>query len=329
MASTAYKAIASAVSSFETHAGSVPVQSLPISMAYKHTERLLSSGLSKLSVTRHLLALSSVVLRGKERGLLPLDLACPFDPCWRAHRQQTVARVGALPLRAADLQLLFSSRLYQQGHPDPLEPRAGRFWAPLVGLFTGARVSELESAQVSDIECHGGTWVLRLGPEGRGPRNTWESGRLIPLHPELVRCGFVAYAAQRKLAGLTLLLPIAAGHPAGSRPLHMLSRWYGRHAKAIGLHAEQQGLSSLRMTFVVALARLEMPRRARSCLTGLEPQHNGPVVDETYQPPAEDLGASNYNWIRQLQFDGLELSHLYVADPMAGVVEAFPTRSAA
>lgn len=329
MASTVYKAVAAAVSSFETIAGSVPVKSLPISLGYKHAEQLLSSGLSRLSVTRRLLALSSVVVRGKDRGLLPLDLACPFDPALRAHRQQRVARVGALPLRAADLQRLFSSSLYQHGHPDPLDPRAGRFWAPLVGLLTGARMSELASAQVSDIECYGETWVLALGSDGRGTRNTWESRRTIPLHPDLVRCGFVAYAAQRKLAGLTSLLPIGVGHTASAQPLYVLSRWYGRHAKAIGLRAEHQGLSSLRMTFVVAMARLEMPRRACNYLAGLEPRYIGPVMDETGQPQVAAFAASNYNWIRQLQFDGLELSRLYVDDPMAGVEEAYPTRDAA
>ena len=327
MATTAYKAIAAAVSSFETLAGSVPVPYLPISLGYKHVEQLLSSGLSRLSVTRRLLALSSVVVRGKDRGMLPLDLACPFDPALRAHRQQRVARVGALPLRAADLQRLFSSNHYQHGHPDPLDPRAGRFWAPLVGLFTGARVSELESAQVSDVERHEGTWALRIGSDSRIAIDAWAS-RLIPLHPELVRCGFVAYAAQRKLAGHASLFPNEASRTAGLRS-PTLRLWYKHYAKAIGLQAGLQSLPSLRMTFVAALARLQLPRRAYSRLTGLAPQHIGPVVDATCQPPANDFAPSGYDWIRQLQFGGLELSHLYADDPMAGVKEAFPALAAA
>jgi hypothetical protein len=52
-------------------------------------------------------------------------------------------------------------------------------------------------------------------------------------------------------------------------------------------------------------------------------------MDGTCQLRAEDFAASNYSWIRQLGFDGLELSHLYVDDPMAGVEEAFPAGAAA
>ena len=86
---------------------------------------------------------------------------------------------------------------------DAEEPhRAARFWVPLLCLCTYARPRELMRLQVSELERHQDAWVLRVSSTmQRDPQTDGPSMRWVPLHEELVRCGFVSYVAQRKLNG--------------------------------------------------------------------------------------------------------------------------------
>ena len=157
-----YRAIASAVPSFELLSGSMPVEEITIATVADFVKQLFSCGLSNGAVRRHLLTLSSVVLSGKQSGLLPLDLPCPFDLYGKTTRGRMLLHTWPRAFRPADFECLFSSRLNEAGQPDALDPLAGRFWAPLLGLFTDAKGSELGRAQVSDIEPHDGAWGLRV-----------------------------------------------------------------------------------------------------------------------------------------------------------------------
>lgn len=328
MTSSAYKAILSAVSSFGVVMNNMPVQDIKMPTAYSYIEHLFACGLSRWRVAQHLVVLASVVRRGKRQGLLPIDLLCVFDLYGQRMLKRTLLPAIPHPFRATDLQRLFSSALYQGGHPDPLDPKAGRFWTPLVALFTGARTGELGCAQVSDIEFHETLWMLRVpsSTSDARPASPGDS-RLIPLHPELVRCGFVRYAAQRKLAGETTLLPAHSDGTANAP--YSMNRWFARYAESIGLQPEQRTLRSLRSNFVLACILSGMGERTCAELAGLMRHRHLSPSETPSELTRERLAAFRFYWIPEHRFDGLELSHLHVHDPMAGVEEAFPTLAAA
>jgi integrase len=331
--STGYKAIMSAITSFGLlvdHRNQMPVQDITAPTAYSFIEQRLACGLSWWAVSQHLVVLSSVVRRGKQRGLLPVNLPCVFDLYGQRMLKRTLLSAMPHPFRAADLQRLFSSDLYLNGHTDPLDPQAGRFWVPLVALFTGARTGELACAQVSDVELHKGAWVLRV-PSSRCSARTTSAGdsRLVPLHPELVRCGFIRYVAERKLAGETTLLPMNAEGTANAQPLPPVNRWFARYAQGIGLQPELQTLHSLRSTFLLACTLSGMGERTCAELAGLTPRARVPREEAGPELTPERLASFSFYWIPQLRFDGLELSHLHVHDPMAGVEEALPISAVA
>ena len=226
--------------------------------------------------------------------------------------------------RPADFECLFSSRLNEAAQPDALDPLAGRFWAPLLCLFTGARGSELGRAQVSDIEPYDGAWGLRVHSAFAGVRiGLARNSRLIPVHPELVRCRFIAYVAQRKAAGQLTLFPVRTNGASDMQTAPSVGRWFARYAQDVGLHPELRTLRSLRSTFLLACALSGMGGNTRAELARLMPRRHAPWSERKFEPNPEGLAALRFYWISQVRFDGLELSHLHVQDPMAGVEEAF------
>jgi integrase len=63
-----------------------------------------------------------------------------------------------------------------------------RRWIPWVCAFAGTRLDEVAGRNVRDIEKVGAYWVLNI-PFGKTPG----SARKVPLHPVLIREGFLDY----------------------------------------------------------------------------------------------------------------------------------------
>jgi integrase len=68
------------------------------------------------------------------------------------------------------------------------------YWLPLLAAFTGARLEELGQLHVSDIrESEGGRYFSINEDEPTKHVKNADSIRDIPIHPELVRLGFLHY----------------------------------------------------------------------------------------------------------------------------------------
>lgn len=74
-----------------------------------------------------------------------------------------------------------------------------KFWLPLLGLYTGARLNELCQLRLEDIREAAGIHYLSLNTDHPGKRlkNT-SSHREVPLHPTLLQVGFLALVAKRQ-----------------------------------------------------------------------------------------------------------------------------------
>lgn len=107
-----------------------------------------------------------------------------------------------------ELRAIFAAPLYRGcqndeggfSKPGPSVIRRARFWCPLVSLFTGMRLNEICQLEVGDIQIQDGVPVILVSVQGEaGPKKlkTAQSARVIPVHPELERVGFLAYAGDR------------------------------------------------------------------------------------------------------------------------------------
>jgi integrase len=130
--------------------------------------------------------------------------------------------------RDAEACKLFALPLFQK-YALPAGKNAGAdaaYWLPIIGAFTGARITEIAQLLVSDIQQEDGQWFIRFAIT-----ETWQSlkrdssTRTIPMHTELVRLGLPEYAKDTFERGESRLFPAVAVselNNAGGGP----SKWF-------------------------------------------------------------------------------------------------------
>jgi integrase len=103
----------------------------------------------------------------------------------------------------------------------------------LLGLYTGARVSELAQLRTDDVDLSSTLAMLSITDEAEGQTVKTQAGiRLVPVHSELVRLGFLEYVGSVVPQGGPWFwpsLPIRQGKPGG-----YFSQWFGEYRKALG-----------------------------------------------------------------------------------------------
>ena len=111
-------------------------------------------------------------------------------------------------------------------------------WLPLLGYLTGARLSELVDLQPRNIRQLHGIWIIDLTTrieDAKGKRNrkikNRESQRIIALHTELVRLGFVDWARKQGELGHDYVFPCL--HDGVARPGHAASKRFQRMFHAL------------------------------------------------------------------------------------------------
>jgi integrase len=143
-------------------------------------------------------------------------------------------RVERMPYQPEDLKRLFSSSLYAK---TPKIPKAARGpagqWLPLLGLFTGARLEELGQLRVADVKAEGSMHYLDMVTldDSDGPihRKTKSSRRNIPIHQQLIDCGFLRYVGKLRSSGEKRLFRELEF--AEHRHTANWSKWWGRWAR--------------------------------------------------------------------------------------------------
>ena len=92
------------------------------------------------------------------------------------------------------LATVFNSRHYVQGDIK----FSGMYWAPLIAMFSGARLAEILQLTQDDIKKKDGIWTLEITGEAsdadRKKRvKTTASNRLIPIHRKLIELDLIQY----------------------------------------------------------------------------------------------------------------------------------------
>lgn len=95
------------------------------------------------------------------------------------------------------IELLLNGPAYTLKAPPRWRLDDYRFWLPLLGLYTGARLSELCQLQLGDIREELGVWVISISSSGARQLKTVDSERLVPLHRVILGAGFLEFHQQR------------------------------------------------------------------------------------------------------------------------------------
>ncbi len=206
--------------------------------------------------------------------------------------------------------LLFGQPLHTD-HELPLAWNAGgdaAYWLPLLGIYTGARLSELAQLTPADVQEEAGIHFLDLNDDGPGKRIKTDAGRRrIPIHRELIRLGFLRYVVSRR--GGSSLWPDLRQRER--RPGGFFSAWFGTYRRSIGLGARPD-FHSLRHTVRNTMARLGVRDDTIDAVLGHEPGGSTGVRVHTHRP-------------LQVLSDAIELlpAQLRIACPHARTPSAF------
>ena len=191
-------------------------------------------------------------------------------------------------------------------------PRRGRFWIPLLSLFHGLRCNEAAQLYTEDIgEEEGIPYIFIRATRADGSKcdkhlKTRQSKRRVPIHPELVKMGFLDFVASRRAdVDQPRLFPDLPSSPTGyfSNPF---SKWFGRF-KASMLGADCKAtFHSFRHHFRTALGNAGIPLGDVEMLGGWE-------SDSRSSEKQYDRATLTrlHSRIRAVKYPGLDLSHLY------------------
>lgn len=147
-------------------------------------------------------------------------------------------------------------------------------WFMLLGVFTGARVSEIGQLYLNDIyQENDGTWAIRI--DVHNPKQsvkTISSKRAIPVHPILIQMGLLKRIDALKVRKQILLFPssnLLAQNGAGA----VMSSRFGRYLAKLKLpntKGRKLGFHSLRTTFIHELGQTDFNSDRRKRFVGHE-----------------------------------------------------------
>jgi len=224
------------------------------------------------------------------------------------------------PFEMSDLKAIFGGKFYNDRNAHPLTGRGlrtgkyepHRFWTPLLALWTGARMNELLQLERADIKEESGIPFIAVTDQdeiGHDPETftkrvkTTQSVRDIPLHPELVRLGFLDWALQRKPGRL---FPEAKQPPNG-KPSDIYSKRFKTLIDGCGVWVPRRKVfHSFRNSFNDAMRDAGVPEEMRSAINGWS---NQKTMDGRYGRGHKV--STLYGEIKKVTYPGLDLSHLY------------------
>ena len=174
------------------------------------------------------------------------------------------------------LQVLFDSPVFTAG----ARPVGGRgntaFWAPLIALYTGARLNEIVSLRTDGIHNVEGVSVFHfrhrpaMGQELKGKA---KNNRKVPVHPELIRLGILDYlkgAVKRSPppGDAGWLFPDIDRSPKVRNQSSAWGAWMGRYLTQCGIKTDTLTFHSFRHTFKHFCRAAGIPEDHQDAMTG-------------------------------------------------------------
>lgn len=220
-----------------------------------------------------------------------------------------------LPFSGADLKAIFAAPLYRgciddeagYGRPGANRPRRGRFWVPLVSLFSGMRLNEICQLTEDDITIEDGTdiIVVRSDEDGVKRVKTSSGHRFVPIHPELKRLGFLDHvaAARAKQPAKARLFPELTTASTGYVSDNF-SKWFANFLDKVEIKDSRKNFHSFRHTFRDALREAEIPQDRVRELGGWS---SGSTEDDYGSGTRPSTLARE---IAKLRYEGLDLEGL-------------------
>ena len=205
------------------------------------------------AVKRHLSALSQFFQFAVDTGHLTVAARVEMVEDHRFRAGQA-AREQRDEWTGADLAKLFASPVWTgsdegcRSQPGPAIIRDAKFWLPILAVHHGGRLEEFADLYRRDVGCDGGTWFLRITETENRRLKTANAERVLPLHPELVRLGFLEYVRSIAPNPNDPLFPDLKPQGKDRKRGPRITRWFVEYRRAIGVFRPGVGMHAFRHT---------------------------------------------------------------------------------
>jgi len=199
-----------------------------------------------------------------------LDLECISRHPWEGIELVKETTNRRRPWTNAELQTLFEQDLFIK-HRLPSDKKSGvdaAYWIPLLGIYTGARLSELVQLQIKDVLIKDEIPAISISNLGTGQQlKTSASVRTIPIHSELIRLGFLNYLDNIRNEGHESLWQKL--NKRKDKPGGYFSNWFSEFRNSIGLTGYPD-FHCFRHTVRSQLGEAEVPEHVIDAILGHE-----------------------------------------------------------
>ncbi|EHH03346.1 phage integrase [Agrobacterium tumefaciens CCNWGS0286] len=212
---------------------------MKITQIVKHNEEVGKPVLTPRTVNRYLSSLGAFCNWLVAHGYIDIN---PTEGMSLAKEKKK----STLPFTNDQMNALFRSPLFagcqsadewrNVAKPGNVKIRDHRYWVPLIMLYSGARPAEIAQLAIDDVREEHGYWIMHITTEGDGDKSVKTAGsmRVVPVHKELIKLGFLDYHAGMKKAGQSRLFPLAERNSRGQM-IADFSREFGRYLIRIGM----------------------------------------------------------------------------------------------
>lgn len=212
------------------------------------------------------------------------------------------------PWTLAEVKALFGLALFTEYElPKATASNGGpaAYWIPLLGLYTGASISELCQLQPADVLDKDGIACISINDEAEGKRvKTEQRKREVPLHSELVRLGFLEYVEAVRQAREEWLWPALSFRT--DKPGGYFSGWFSRLRKTAPENVPD--FHSFRHTVRSKLAEKHFPEALQDRITGHKVTGSAGVRVYTHYTLAVLSEA-----VEKIEYPGLTLTKVFKA----------------
>ena len=271
--------------------------------------------LSNRTLNRYLSSLRAVYKWARKRGVYKgpnpfaeqsFEKPAAKETMWKLYTPDELQKLLHAPL----LIVPSSERVRPKLH----DVRSALRWLPLMALFTGARQGELCQLHKSDIISEGGVTFIRIHAERDGQRLKTEAAeRNVPIHSELIRCGFLDYL--RALPNGQLFPGLKPGGPDMKLNAYFTKR-FTAYRRSVGVVRPRVVFHSLRKNAAQALKNARTSANEIAEVIG----HERGFTVETYAPLGLPIAVLK-ELVERIAYPGLDLTHLYVAEITAAAAE--------
>lgn len=260
----------------------------------------------------------------------------PFDGL----HQKTVKGDNPLPPFSTDqLNEILTSPLFvgferngREHQPGHVQSDDWRYWIPLIGLFTGARVTEIAQLNVADVVKH----LVNSGDASSGPNERYffhfkedrrtgqqiksKEQRNVPVHSKLVSLGFINFYANQmnraKRDGNRQLFPELTIKGPDAKFGDVPSRFWRDYLEAIKVKSgsDGSGFHSFRHTIADRLRQAGfMDKEFGPIILG----HSDKSVTTFYGVTTQGTDRMRVDMLESVTFDDLNFSKLHTVGAMA------------